>query len=96
MKIVELEREGAVVKIRVEIPESELAPEFEKAYQKARQAVLIDGFRPGKVPIELIKKRFGESIRLDAIDEYIKRVYPRLVQTENFKPVVLDVRKICP
>ncbi len=87
MKINERSREGAVVKVDVELEDSELQPHFENAYKNARKSINIDGFRKGKVPLDIVKKRFGEEIRVDAIDEIIKEVYPEILKQTELKPI---------
>ncbi len=87
MKVNERSREGAVVKVDVELEDSELQPHFENAYENARKSIKIDGFRKGKVPLDVVKKRFGEEIRVDAIDEIINEVYPEILKQAELKPI---------
>jgi len=95
VRILEQTRDGVVVKIKVEILEEELVPEFEKAYQKAQKTAVMDGFRPGKVPLNLVKKRYGEAIREELIEDYIKRIYPEVLKTANLKPITPgDIREV--
>ncbi|MFN5183786.1 MAG: trigger factor [Bacteroidota bacterium] len=44
---------------------------YEKAIKKAQHQVALPGFRPGKVPSALIKKRFGKSILLEELNKII-------------------------
>ncbi|MDP8207569.1 MAG: trigger factor [Candidatus Electryonea clarkiae] len=87
MKILEQTQEGAVVKVRVEIPETDLLPHFEKAIGAFRKDLKLDGFRQGKVPPEIVKKRFGDNLLWESIDEYIKEIYPKIVESSGMKPI---------
>jgi trigger factor len=52
--------------LRVEISADEVKAEFEKSYEALLRSVKIPGFRPGRVPREIIKQRFGKDIK-DAV-----------------------------
>ncbi len=87
MKILDQSKEGAVVKVRVEIPEEDLLPHFDKAYKKVQKNLAVDGFRKGKVPMSVVQKRYGESIRWESIDDYIKEIYPEILKKAELRPV---------
>lgn len=46
----------------------ELVPHFEQAYREYQRDLEVEGFRKGKVPIELIKARYGEAIEQQALN----------------------------
>jgi len=53
----------------------ELKPYFDKAYQDAQKNIKVQGFRPGKVPLQMIKKMYGKAIERDTADEIINDVF---------------------
>ena len=79
--------------LEIRVPFEELSPIFEQAYKKYKTRVQINGFRKGKVPLEIIKRMFGRAIEEVTIDEkIIPRFYKQAMQRENLKPV--DVARI--
>ena len=60
---------NAVVTIKLS-PE-DYNEKYEKAIKKAQQQVALPGFRPGKVPSGLIKKRYGKSILLEELNRLL-------------------------
>ncbi len=46
----------------------------------------IDGFRKGKVPISVIKKRYGQGIRMDAVEQIMRDSYVEAIQKESIQP----------
>ncbi len=68
---------------RVEITLSydELSPHFERAYADVQQNLQMRGFRKGKVPLDIIKRRYGEQIERDALSD---------VATEAFRSAAVE------
>ncbi len=61
----------------------DLKEDFEKAYKKYRGQIQLPGFRPGKVPMGLIKKRFGDEIEQEEISNIIQSVFEKEVVPEH-------------
>ena len=59
------------VRINVEVPFAELEPDFEKAFKQLAQQVRLPGFRPGKAPAAMVRKRFKDAIRQQVIETAI-------------------------
>jgi trigger factor len=55
-----------------------------KAHKKD---IKLPGFRLGKVPLDLIKTRYGQSIRIEAIDELIQKSYKEACESHKINPV---------
>jgi trigger factor len=72
--------------IKVEASRDDLTPKFEKAFRKYRGQINMPGFRPGKTPLGIIKKRFGKEIELEEINSYIQEVYEKQIVPE-YEPI---------
>ena len=72
--------------IKISASREDLAPNFEKAYKKYQGQIQMPGFRPGKTPLGLIKKRFGKEIELDEINSYLQEVYEKQIVPE-YEPI---------
>jgi len=64
----------------------ELAPRFDKAFREYRKKINMPGFRPGQVPVAIVKKRFGKEIESEEINKYIQEVFRDEV-VPKFSPV---------
>ena len=49
-------------KVHVELPQERVRRELDKAYRELSRTVKIKGFRPGKVPLDILKRRFGAQV----------------------------------
>jgi trigger factor len=74
------------VKLTVEVPFDELKPNLDKAYKEISKQVRLKGFRPGKVPAQLIDQFVGRGTVLQqAVNDALPDLYGRAVQeTEVF------------
>ena len=77
---------GLERKMRVVVPSERVEVQVtEKLKQTAKQAK-INGFRPGKVPVREVKRRFGEGIRQEISSEMIQSSYGEALQKEDLNP----------
>lgn len=60
-------------RINIVVPVDEVAQEMNKRLQKISNTTEMAGFRKGKVPISLLEKRFGPSIKAEVTDEFANR-----------------------
>ncbi len=76
-----LEREMTIV-----IPAERLTSEVETRLAKTAKTARIDGFRKGKVPVRVIRQRFGEGIRQEVISDLVRETYGEALQKESINP----------
>lgn len=76
------------VRINVEVPFTELEPDFQRAYQELAKQVRLPGFRPGKVPTKLLEARFGREEMLDqVVNEALPARYGQAVSETEVHPI---------
>jgi len=73
-------------RMTVQIPADQVDQQVENKLQQLARNVRLDGFRPGKVPLSVVKKRYGERVRQETADELIASSYEQALQSENLKP----------
>ena len=54
---------GLERRLTVGVPAEQVENEVEKRLKQAAQNVRINGFRKGKVPLNVVKQRFGQGVR---------------------------------
>lgn len=70
----------------VTVPAARIQQDVDKRVQQTARNVRIDGFRPGKVPLKIVKQRYGAGIRQDVIGEVIQQSFYEAVQQESVMP----------
>ena len=76
------------VRINVEVPFTELEPDFDTAYKELAKQVRLPGFRPGKAPRKLLEARFGREAMLDqVVNEALPSRYSQAVTTSDVRPI---------
>lgn len=78
--------EGLERRITITVPAEKIDSEVKAQVQQRSRAVRMDGFRPGKVPVSLVEKRFGPAIRQDVVMEQIQRHYIEALVQEKINP----------
>ncbi len=76
-------------RLKIEIPTDVVEKEYRESLDKMRQRAKVPGFRPGKAPMNLIEKRFGDDIRSDIIDRLVPRYYSKVLKEAELVPVTL-------
>ena len=77
---------GLERRMTVGIPAERIENEVNKRLQQTAGRARIDGFRPGKVPMSVIRKRFGASARQEVIGEVIQSSFYEAVIQEKLNP----------
>jgi trigger factor len=73
--------------VEVNIPADFVAKETDKVLSKYQKLARIPGFRAGKVPVNIIKRRYMEEVRGEVIENLVPTYYREAVQKGGFSPV---------
>lgn len=77
---------GLERKMRVSVPADEIDTQVDVKIKQTAQQVKLKGFRPGKVPLSEVKRRFGAGIRQEVSSEVIQSSFNSAVQQESVVP----------
>ena len=77
----ELEKE-----IEISVPSSELDILIDQEVDKFRKKVQINGFRKGRVPRSLVKTKYRDALKAQAIDNLVTKSYLKLLEEKKWRP----------
>ncbi|MGL4541566.1 MAG: trigger factor, partial [Polymorphobacter sp.] len=86
MRIAETMNEGLKRAYSVSIPASELAARVDKQLATVAKQIRMPGFRPGKVPHNLVRKMHGAQLRSDALNEVVQESMNKLMADHALRP----------
>lgn len=77
---------GLERRLTVGVPAARVDSEVDSRLQKAAQNVRLPGFRPGKVPMKVMRQRFGAGVRQEVLGEVMSRSFQEAVVQEQLRP----------
>ncbi|HUM01764.1 MAG TPA: trigger factor [Thermoanaerobaculia bacterium] len=73
--------------LTVEIPVEEVRRVTDRTARTLAKQVKLPGFRPGKVPVELIKKRFADTLKGEVVDQLVQESVVTALKEKNLVPL---------
>lgn len=73
-------------KLRVEVPEEKIASEVKNRLQSLSRTTRIQGFRPGKAPLKVVEKRYGDKVRKEVVGEVVQSSFYEALNKEKLRP----------
>ena len=88
IKTVETENEGLKRAFMLTIPAEDIEARVEQEVKRLAPQIRMPGFRPGKVPPNLIRKMHGDSLRGDALQGAVQDGVQQLLNEQNIRPAL--------
>ena len=70
----------------ISVPAERIDQDVNKRIQQTARTVKIDGFRPGKVPVKVVKQRYGKGIREEVLGQVVQESFYQALQQEEINP----------
>jgi len=77
---------GLERRLTIVVPAERVDSEVNTRLQKAMSTVRLDGFRPGKVPMKVMRQRFGAGVRQEVVGDVMNQSFQEAVVQEKLKP----------
>ena len=92
MQIVETANEGLKRAYTVKISAQDISARIEGEVKKMAPQMRLPGFRPGKVPVNLVKKMHGPALHQEALNTSIREAMDQLVTEKKLRPATNGLR----
>lgn len=77
---------GLERRMRVQVPEDQVSSEVHKRLENLSRQVRMPGFRPGKVPMKVIRQRYGRQVRDEVVGELVQSSFYDALMQEKLRP----------
>ncbi len=77
---------GLERRLKIGVPADEIDNEVTTRLQKAVKTVRVDGFRKGKVPLKVVRQRYGAGVRQEVVGEIVNKTFYEAVTQQDLRP----------
>jgi len=77
---------GLERRLTISLPASQIDTEVDTRLKQSASKIRLDGFRPGKIPLKVMKQRFGGEIRQEVIQDQINKSFSEAIVQEKLEP----------
>src|SRR5436189_1315434 len=95
MQVTQTQSEGLRREYRVVVPVSDLDAKVNERLVDLKDRVRINGFRPGKVPIEHLRRMYGRAVLAEAIEAAVQEANTSIIAEHGFK-LAMDPKVVMP
>jgi trigger factor len=86
MKVTVENKKGLKKDIKVFIDKKTMNSYMEEKYEEIKKTVNLKGFRPGKVPKDVLKRQFGKAVFSEVLDKVLKDTSTKALEENKIKP----------
>jgi trigger factor len=73
-------------RLEVAVPATEVTREVQQRLKQLSRTARLKGFRPGKAPLQVITKQFGDQVRSEVLSDLMRSSFAQAVTQENLRP----------
>lgn len=77
--------EGLARRMTVELPADDVEQQVDQKLREVARQARLPGFRPGKVPMRVLRQRFGESVRGEVLGDMVQSTFPQAVAEQELR-----------
>lgn len=78
--------EGLERRLRIDLPFERIEGEVDKRLQQLARNARVPGFRPGKVPMKMVRQRYGDQVHQEVFGELVQSSFSEAVAKEALRP----------
>ena len=86
MKVTIENKKGLNKDVKVFVDKKTMSTYMDKKYEEIKGTINLKGFRPGKVPREILKRQFGKAIFNEVLDKVLKDTSTKALEENKIKP----------
>jgi trigger factor len=88
MQVTETSTDGLKREFRIVVPGDELESQIANRLDELGRTIRLPGFRPGKVPVQLLRRRYGPSVRGQVLENTVQDSTAEAIRERNLRPAL--------
>ncbi len=88
MQIKEIKSDGLSRELEITVPANEIEKHVETRLKEVGKTVKMPGFRPGKVPMDMLKKRYGRAVMGEVLELAVNDATAQVIKDKKFRPAM--------
>lgn len=88
MQVKELKQDGLSYEMEITLKAADIDSRVETRLRETGKTVNIPGFRPGKVPLNILKQRYGRMVMGEVLEKAVNESSARVLQDKELKPAI--------
>jgi trigger factor len=87
MKITLENSKGLNKDFKISVDKTTMTSYMNEKYDEVKKNIVLKGFRPGKVPKEILQKQFGKQIMSEVLDKVLRETSTKALEEKKIKPI---------
>src|ERR1700681_861825 len=88
MNVTETTADGLKRELKITVPANEVEDQITRRLGEIGRSVRIPGFRPGKVPLPMLRKRYGPAVRGEVLESAVQDSSAEAMREHNLRPAL--------
>jgi trigger factor len=88
MQVTETKSEGLSREFSISLPASEIEEKISRRLKEISQTAQLPGFRPGKVPVSMLRKRYGPSVMGEILEKAVGDSSQQALAEKDIRPAM--------
>jgi len=88
MQVTETSAEGLKREFTITVPAGDLEAEITRRLGELGRQIMLPGFRPGRVPMQILRRRFGPSVRGEVLQSTLQTSSSEAISERNLRPAL--------
>jgi trigger factor len=88
MQVTETKNEGLLHEFTITVPAAEIETFVNNRLNELKKTAKLPGFRPGKIPVSLLRKQYGPSIMGEVLERTVNETSQKAMEERKLRPVI--------
>lgn len=88
MQVTEISNEGLKRQFKITVPATDISQQVDQRLGELGRTLRLPGFRPGKVPVSLVKKQYGQAVLGEILEKTVNTSSQKAIDERGLRPAV--------